>query len=237
MEASQGNEVMMRIPLTRYGLRELILLPVLLTALGVVFWDFLPVTWPWVQVVLGLLLLGGMAFFRDPERKIPQEANLLLAPADGKITDIIEVEEDRYIHGPTVRIGIFLSVLDVHINRSPCAGRVEYLHEQSGKCINAMRYEAASEQNRANSVGLDCAEHPAGKVLVKQITGAIARRIVCKCLIGDDLRAGERFGMIKLGSRTELFLPKAENAQVLVKKGDIVRAGATILVRYSDTLA
>lgn len=225
----------MRIPLTRYGLRELILLPVLLVALGVVFWDFLPVTGPWVQIVLGLLLVGGMLFFRDPERIIPNEANILLAPADGKITDIIELEEDQYIQGPTVRIGIFLSVLDVHINRSPCAGQVEYVHEQAGKCINAMRYEAASEQNRANSVGLDCRDHPAGKVLVKQITGAIARRIVCAVQIGNPLVSGERFGMIKFGSRTELYLPKADNAQVLVKKGDIVRAGATILVRYSET--
>jgi len=227
----------MRIPLTRYGLRELILLPILLAAMGVVFWDFLPITWPWVQIVLGLLWLCVTLFFRDPERIIPPEGNLLLAPADGKITDIVEVEEDRYIQGPTVRIGIFLSVLDVHINRSPCAGRVEHIHEQAGKCINAMRYEAASKQNRANSVGLNCGDHPAGKVLVKQITGAIARRIVCVVQVGDSLTGGERFGMIKFGSRTELYLPKAENAQVLVAKGDIVRAGATILVRYSETVS
>ncbi len=224
----------MRIPLTRYGLRELILLPILLAAVGVVFWDFLPATRPWVQIALGLLWLGGALFFRDPQRTIPDEPNILLAPADGKITDIIEVEEDEYIHGPTIRIGIFLSVLDVHINRAPCAGTVEYLHEQPGKCINAMRYEAASERNRANKLGLFCKKHPAEKVLVKQITGAIARRIVCKCRIGGDLRAGERFGMIKFGSRTELYLPKADNAQVLVNKGDTVRAGSTILVRYSE---
>lgn len=223
----------MKIPLTRYGLRELILLPILLAAVGVVFWDFVPAARPWIQIVLGLLLVGGMLFLRDPERSIPQEANILLAPADGKITDIIEVEEDQYIHGPTIRIGIFLSILDVHINRSPCAGRVEHIHEQAGKCINAMRYEAASEENRANNLGLFCKDHPAGKVLVKQITGAIARRIVCKCCIGNELRAGERFGMIKFGSRTELFVPQAENAQVLVNKGDTVRAGSTILVRYS----
>jgi phosphatidylserine decarboxylase len=223
----------MKIPLTRYGLRELILLPVLLTAVGVVSWDFLPTAWPWIQIVLGMLLVGGMLFFRDPERPIPEDANILLAPADGKVTDIIELEEDQFIKGPTIRIGIFLSVFDVHINRSPCAGRVEYINEQPGKCINAMRYEAASEQNRANSVGLVCTDHPVDKVLVKQITGAIARRIVCVCRIGDDLMAGERFGMIKFGSRTELFLPKTNDAQLLVKKGDIVRAGKTILVQYA----
>ena len=226
----------MRIPLTRYGLRELILLPILLAAVGVVFWDFLPATWPWVQIVLGLLWLGGILFFRDPQRTVPTEANILLAPADGKVTDIIELEENQYLQAPAIRIGIFLSVFDVHINRAPCAGRVEYIHEQPGKCINAMKYEEASDKNRANSVGLLCREHPAGKVLVKQITGAIARRIVCKCSIGGDLRAGERFGMIKFGSRTELYLPKAENAQVLVNKGDTVRAGKTILVRYAETI-
>lgn len=224
----------MKIPLTKYGLRELILLPILLAAVGVVFWDFLPMSYPWVQIGLGLLLVGGMLFFRDPQRTIPNEANILLAPADGKITDIIEVEEDQYIHGPTVRIGIFLSIFDVHINRAPCAGRVEYIHEQAGKCINAMRYKAASEQNRAINLGLFCKKHPAGKIVVKQITGAIARRIVCKCRTGDELRAGERFGMIKFGSRTELYLPKADNAQVLVNKGDTVRAGSTILVRYTE---
>ena len=222
----------MKIPFTRYGLRELILLPILLAAVGVVCWDFLPAARPWIQIVLGLLLVGGMLFFRDPQRSIPAEANILLAPADGKVTDIIELEEDQFLQGPAVRIGIFLSVFDVHINRTPCAGQVEYIHEQPGKCINALRYEEASQKNRANSIGLICTEHPAEKVMIKQITGAIARRIVCACKIGDDLKAGERFGMIKFGSRTELFLPKTNDAQILAKKGDIVRAGKTILVRY-----
>lgn len=225
----------MKIPLTRYGLRELIILPLLLTAVAVVFWDFLPAARPWVQIGLGLLGLAGTLFFRDPHRSIPDDPNILLAPADGKITDIIEVEENQYIQGSAIRIGIFLSVLDVHINRLPCDGRVEYIQEQPGTCINAMRYEAASERNRANSVGLVCTSHPAGKVLIKQITGAIARRIVCKCSVGQDLKAGDRFGMIKFGSRTELYIPRTKNAHVLVKKGDTVRAGTTVLVRYADS--
>lgn len=224
----------MKIPLTRYGLRELIILPILLTAVAVAFWDFVPAARPWAQIALGLLWLAGTLFFRDPHRTIPDEPNILLAPADGKVTDITEVEENQYIQGPAMRIGIFLSVFDVHINRAPCAGQVEYIHEQPGKCINAMRYEKASEQNQANSLGLFGKNHAAGKVMVKQITGAIARRIVCKCSIGSELEAGERFGMIKFGSRTELYFPKADNAQVLVAKGDTVRAGRTILVRYGE---
>jgi phosphatidylserine decarboxylase len=173
-----------------------------------------------------------VAFFRDPERDIPAGDNLLVAPADGKVTDIIEVDEQEFIQGRARRIGIFLSVADVHINRSPCGGRVAYEHRRHGRCFNALRSEKASAENEAHSIGVDCPGHPAGRVLVKQITGAIARRIVADVRPDQRLACGERIGMIKFGSRTELFFPCDERALILVGVGDVVRGGRTILVEY-----
>jgi len=222
----------MRIPITRYGLPQVVLVPLLIILVALLVFLLWPAGRPWSLVVGVAAAVGVLAFFRDPQRKIPEGANLLLAPADGKITDIIEVDQCEYLEGPALRIGIFLSVLDVHLNRSPCAGRVSYLKAHPGKCINAMRWHAASEQNQAQSLGIDCPDHPAGQVLVKQITGAIARRIVCECVLGEELSTGQRFGMIKLGSRTELFLPINSKARVLVEVGQTVRAGSSILVSY-----
>jgi len=222
----------MRIPITRYGLPQVVLVPLLIILVALLVFLLWPAGRPWSLVVGVAGAVGVLAFFRDPQRKIPEGANLLLAPADGKITDIIEVDQCEYLEGPALRIGIFLSVLDVHLNRSPCAGRVSYLKAHPGKCINAMRWHAASEQNQAQSLGIDCPDHPAGQVLVKQITGAIARRIVCECVLGEELSTGQRFGMIKLGSRTELFLPINSKARVLVEVGQTVRAGSSILVSY-----
>ena len=179
-----------------------------------------------------VVLLATLAFCRDFERKIPEDLHVLLAPADGKVTDICEMEESEFIKGPVLRIGVFLSVFDVHVNRTPCSGQVGYRREHPGKCLNAMRSAVASAQNRAISLGLDCPDHPAGKILVRQISGAIARRIVCACQIGDNLVAGQRYGMIKFGSRTELFLPLDRQATILVEPGQCVRAGSTLMIRY-----
>jgi len=226
-----------KIPITPYGRRELLLLALAVLAAAVLTGWLWPGARPVPQLAVAVLLAGAVMFFRDPSRAIPAEPGVLLAPADGKITDITEVNQPEFLDSPARRIGIFLSVLDVHINRSPCTANVSYLQDHPGKCLNAMRHRAASEQNHANSVGLDCPDHPAGKVLVKQITGAIARRIVCTSQVGDTLSAGERFGMIKFGSRTELFFPVSQRAQVLVQPGDIVRAGQTIMVRYRKNVS
>lgn len=225
----------MKLTLTPYGKPQLIIMPLVLLGLAGLLGQVWPGAFPWPLLVAAVLILAVLAFFRDPHRNIPKEKDILLAPADGKITDIIEVEETEYIKGQTLRIGIFLSVFDVHINRAPCGGVVEYIKHRPGKCLNALRSEAASAQNEATSVGMECPEHPVRMVIIKQITGAIARRIVCDCRVGDYLAAGERFGMIKFGSRTELFIPKDERAEILVKKGDTVRAGTTIMVRYKST--
>ncbi|MCK5272929.1 MAG: phosphatidylserine decarboxylase family protein [Sedimentisphaerales bacterium] len=222
----------MKIPITRYGMPQVALLPSIILVAGAVSFFLWPAGWPWAQLAAIVLAAGVLAFFRDPKRQIPDEPNALLAPADGKVTDIELVSDAEFLEGPAIRIGIFLSVLDVHINRSPCAGRVGYVKSRAGKCINALRWKAASEKNQSNSVGLNCPNHPAKKVLIKQITGAIARRIVCGCEVGDELGSGEQFGMIKFGSRTELFFPVDKRAEVIVKIGQTVRAGTTVMVLY-----
>lgn len=186
-------------------------------------------------MAVSIILVGGAAilsFFRDPMRNIPADKNILVSPADGKVTDITELDNHEFFGGPVTRIGIFLSVFNVHINRTPCAGRVTWKFEKPGLCLNALKSELASQKNQSCSIGLDCPDHPAGKVVVKQITGAIARRIVCDCQEGHELLAGQRYGMIKFGSRTELFIPRSNKAQITVKPGDKVKAGETVMVRY-----
>ncbi len=227
----------MRITLTRYGLPQIMsILGLILVCLGGVIWLW-GTAWAWLIGSLGAFFIILLAFFRDPHREIPQGKGLLLAPADGKITDITELDTAEFIDGPALRIGIFLSVLDVHINRSPCAGTVKYIQRHHGKCINALHWKEASEKNEALSMGLQCPSHPVGKVMIKQITGAIARRIVCGATLDQKLQAGEKYGMIKFGSRTELFIPAAVlNADsIKVKTGQTVRAGSTILAELPLT--
>lgn len=222
----------MRIPITRYGLTEVVwiaLAALFLAVLSGLIWSGAGF---WLPIVVLAVVLIPVGFFRDPDRETPADKDVLVAPADGRVTDVVEVQEQEFLKGPAVRIGIFLSVMDVHLNRAPCAGRVAYIHEHPGKCINAMRYQKASAENMANCLGLSCGDHPAGEVLVKQITGAIARRIVCGCRLEEQLEAGQRFGMIKFGSRTELFVRADERMEVVVREGDTVRAGSTVMVRY-----
>ncbi len=221
-----------KMSITRYGMPQVIIVPGIIIALGgLLFWLW-PGGQPWVQMPIGILFVFSLAFFRDPQRAIPSDKNVLLSPADGKITDIIELEEAEFIKEPAIRIGIFLSVFDVHINRAPCDGIVAYIREQPGKCLNALNSEEASLHNQATIMGMDCPEGPAKKIIIKQITGAIARRIVCAVNIGDKLTGGYKYGMIKFGSRTELYLPKDQNAKIMVEKGQTVRAGTTIMVSY-----
>lgn len=201
----------MKIPLTRYGLPQVAVFPaalivtMILVALGTI--GFLPL---WVlisiEAVLVAVLVWVLMFFRDPERRCPCDRNLLLAPADGRITDIEQVQEDDFIGGPALRLGIFLSIFNVHINRSPCNARVEKITYKKGKYINAMNTQSG-RINESNNLGLVRTDSPQDKLLVRQISGAIARRIVCAAAEGRELAGGERFGMIKFGSRTELYVP------------------------------
>jgi len=159
-----------------------------------------------IEVVLSAALVWTLMFFRDPERSCPSDANLLLAPADGRITDIEQVQEGDFINGPALRIGIFLSIFNVHINRAPCSVKVERITYKKGKYINAMNPQSG-RMNESNNLGLVRTDSPEDRLLVRQISGAIARRIVCATAEGRELAGGERFGMIKFGSRTELYVP------------------------------
>jgi phosphatidylserine decarboxylase len=162
---------------------------------------------------------------------VPQDKDVLLAPADGKITDIETVDENVYIKGKALRIGIFLSIFDVHINRSPCRVKVEKITCRQGQFLDA-RNPQSGRLNESNDLWLTRIEPPFDKLIVRQISGAIARRIVCRTQAGQILAAGEKFGMIKFGSRTELYVPVRENVKCLVKTGDKVKAGLTPIIRY-----
>jgi len=177
------------------------------------------------------LLTWVLAFFRDPKRSVPTDRNLLLAPADGKITDIETVNENQFIGEPALRIGIFLSIFDVHINRAPCNVTVQSVKYKKGAYKNAMN-PYSGRVNESNELELIRTDAPPKKLVVRQISGAIARRIVCSANAGQKLSGGERFGMIKFGSRTELYVPANKNCKCMVKVGDKVKAGLTALAKY-----
>lgn len=228
----------MRIPLTRYGLPEVVVYPaavlVLMTAVGLFGPAWLPV---WgvgvVEGTLVLVLAWALMFFRDPHREPPRDDNLLLAPADGTITDVEMVEETEFIGGPALRVGIFLSIFNTHINRAPCDAEVRKIIYRPGKYINAMN-PRAGKVNESNNLSMVRTNHPQDRLLVRQISGAIARRIVCAAREGQRLTGGERFGMIKFGSRTELYLSASEDVKCMVRIGDKVRAGVTPVVKYGS---
>src|SRR5262245_41714858 len=194
-------------------------------ALLAVFFGFFSVWAFWFFV---LLLLCTVAFFRDPERAAPADPNIVVAAADGTVMDIVELNENEVLKNKTRRIGIFLSIFDVHTNRAPIDGRVVYRQRRPGHFLDARRPDC-SEKNESMTWAF---ENPRVTVVVRQITGAIARRIVAWANVGDELKKGERFGMIRFGSRTELYLPLS--ATVLVKVGDHVAGGATPIARLPN---
>jgi phosphatidylserine decarboxylase len=183
------------------------------------------------EVVLALVLAWALMFFRDPQRRTIQNDALLLAPADGRIADIETVDEKDVIGGPALRIGIFLSIFDTHINRAPCSATVEKITYRPGRYLNAMN-RLAGKVNESNNLALRRTSSPQDRLLVRQISGAIARRIVCAAREGQQLAGGERFGMIKFGSRTELYLPAGDRIECMVQVGDKVKAGLTPLAKY-----
>jgi phosphatidylserine decarboxylase len=182
----------------------------------------------WLSLFFLLLLLCTAAFFRDPNRQAAPDPNLIVAAADGTVADIAEVDENEVLKTKTRRVGIFLSIFDVHTNRAPIDGRVIYRQHREGLCLDA-RSPECSEKNESMTWAL---ENPRVTIVVRQLTGAIARRIVAWADVGDKLKKGERFGMIRFGSRTELYFPL--NAEVLVKAGDHVLGGSTIIAQLPD---
>jgi len=183
----------------------------------------------WITLIFLILILYTLFFFRDPEREIPSEPNAVVAAADGTIADISEVEETDLLKAKTRRVGIFLSIFDVHINRAPVEGRIIYRQRREGVYLDA-RSPECSEKNEALTWAF---ENSRGTFVVRQLTGAIARRIVAWADVGDELRKGDRFGMIRFGSRTEVYLPLT--ADVLVKVGDHVAGGSTIIARLPES--
>ena len=182
----------------------------------------------WLSLIFLALFLFTIAFFRDPNRPVPAGPNLIVAPADGRVRDIVDLDEKEILKTKTRRVGIFLSIFDVHTNRAPIDGRIVYRQHHAGLCLDA-RDPNCSEKNEAMTWAF---ENPRGRIVVRQLTGAIARRIVAWANVGDELKKGERFGMIRFGSRTELYLPL--DAEVLVKTGDHVSGGSTVIARLPD---
>lgn len=218
-----------RLPFARAGLAELLLMfgacAVLTAILAWVYWP--------AAIIPAMFAVFFLWFFRNPRRVISQEPDLVVSPADGKVVAIEEIEHDPFIGGPAMLIGIFLSVFDVHVNRSPAAARVIGLTYCRGKFLNALR-AASARENEQLAVRLEETNPPYRRMVVRQIAGAIARRIVCWLKPGDELQRGELFGMIKLGSRTELVVPREAGLRIAVQVGDKVRGGATVIARYES---
>lgn len=178
-----------------------------------------------VTTVLGVWLL---VFFRDPARPGPRGERLVIAPADGRIVSVAEVDEPSYLGGRARRVSIFMNVFDVHVNRYPVTGRVEHRHYNPGRFGHAAE-DKASLDNEQASLGV---RGPRGPVLVRQIAGLVARRIVTDAQPGATATQGERMGMIRFGSRVDVFLPLDARATVIVDVGARVRAGQTVIAEY-----
>jgi phosphatidylserine decarboxylase len=212
---------------TRHGFKEMLIGSFVLAAVAVGLgyaW------WPLALIVIPVLV-WLFAFFRDPNREIPAEQHVMVSPADGTVSDITELPSYDLLDGqPALRIGIFLSVFNVHINRSPCDGVVLKVVYKKGKFINAMSHAKASDENESNTVVLGEPDTKKPIAVVKQIVGLIARRIIFTAKDNDRLHRGDRIGMIKFGSRTELYVPKSLEPQAKVQVGQTVRGGADVIV-------
>ena len=189
--------------------------------LGAVAWLLMNLTGSWyiaaVPIALALFFLW---FFRDPSRRVPTGPGEIVSPADGKVTEAEWIETPE---GSRLRLSIFLNVFDVHVNRSPIEGTVTNVNYKTGLFLNAMR----ADSNVLNEQNVVVIEDATGSVQVKQIAGLLARRIVCHVKVGDRLQRGQRFGLIKFGSRVDVLLPADSNLRV--KRGDKVKGGSTVL--------
>lgn len=223
-----------RLGFARHGLAELLLATVVFVAVMAALSAaalFVHAAF-WCGAALALLVwLEVVWFFRDPNRTVPPEADALVSPADGKVTHVEEIDEPEFPGGRALRVSIFLSIFNVHVNRTPVAARVTQVRYFPGAFLDARNADSAV---RNEQLWLDLVEEATGQPLrVKQISGAIARRIVCWVKPGDALSKGERFGMIKFGSRTDLLIPLDRAREICVKVGQTVRGGSTILLRLS----
>lgn len=179
-------------------------------------------------VIPGVLTAFITFFFRNPKREVPDDDTLIVSPADGKVMSVTEVYDDQFLNDKGLKVTIFLSVFDVHVNRSPVQGEIKFQQYTCGRFKPAYK-ESASCENERHAIGL---ENGKMRVLVTQIAGILARRIVSWVTLGTVLEQGERYGLIKFGSCTELVVPTT--VEVLVKKGDRVKGGKTIIGRLKE---
>lgn len=218
-----------RLGFARHGLAELLIFSVVLWLLAGAFATLTlihPLFWI-VVAAAGIVWLEFVWFFRDPERVIPADADALVSPADGTVTNVEEVDEPEF--GRALRISIFLSIFNVHVNRLPRAGRIANVRYFPGAFLDARNPDSAV---RNEQLWIDMEEVGTNRpIRLKQISGAIARRIVCWLKPGDVVQKGDRLGMIKFGSRTDVLIPAGQTRTICVKVGDTVKGGATILLR------
>lgn len=176
-----------------------------------------------VAVIITIIALWVAYFFRDPERAGERGSRLVLAPADGRLIMMTEIDEPSFIEGRAMRMSIFMNVFNVHVNRYPIDGTIRYVHYNKGKFLNAS-VEKSSLENEQMSIGIEAGS---SRVLVRQIAGLIARRIVTYSRVGETVRQGDRMGMIRFGSRVDVFVPPS--AHLRAKVGDLTTAGVTVL--------
>lgn len=222
--------------IARDGLREIALSTATLgLAAAAATWAAVAASpWWWIAAVpLAVLWLFTIAFFRDPNRAIPAEPRLLVSPADGRVTEVTYLDQYEGIDGPALRIGIFLSIFNVHVNRSPCEARVVSTHHQPGEFLDA-RHPESGVRNEAVTIVMEPENAVPGPLVVRQVAGFLARRIVCRLKTNDRVKRGERFGLIKFGSRTELILPHGPELKPAVQVGDVVKGGSTVLIRIAS---
>lgn len=210
--------------ITKYGLNTFIFCALfsLVLFLGSLFIQNGWIKYPLLTVAI-VFLLFSMNFFRDPDRTPPNKDNVIVSPADGEIVAIKEIEEDQFIKSKAQQVSIFMSPINVHVNRIPISGKVDFLKYVKGDYLVAF-HEKADKRNERTEIGITS---KSGKMLFTQIAGFIARRIVCDLKVGDDVTMGNRFGMIKFGSRSDVIVPL--NWKAKFKMGDKVKAGETIL--------
>ena len=213
----------MRLPLAEYGSKELSFFGMLLFVALILSLFFYPL----ISILVCCCMFFILYFFRDPNRVVPEGDEKVLAPADGRIIEVLHVQEENYLKCKALKISIFMSLFSVHVNRIAYGGTVEFIKHVPGRFLDA-RYPKSYESNEQNMMGIMACDGKT-KILMKQVAGKVARRIVCDCTVGQTVIRGERFGMIKFGSRLEVYIPEEAGFELSIKEGEMVSAGTSVL--------
>ena len=213
----------MRLPLAEYGSKELSFFGMLLFVALILSLFFYPL----ISILVCCCMFFILYFFRDPNRVVPEGEEKVLAPADGRIIEVLHVQEENYLKCKALKISIFMSLFSVHVNRIAYGGTVEFIKHVPGRFLDA-RSPKSSESNEQNMMGILACDGKT-KILMKQVAGKVARRIVCDCTVGQTVIRGERFGMIKFGSRLEVYIPEEAGFELSIKEGEMVSAGTSVL--------